>query len=48
MGHDVGNLANLSKGFKDTISTLVNKVCFSIPFIFFDHFSPVSNQIHFE
>jgi len=28
MGHDVGNLTNLSKGFKDTISTLVNKVRF--------------------
>jgi len=28
MGHDVGNLTNLSKGFKDTIYTLVNKVRF--------------------
>jgi len=33
MGHDVGNLTNLSKGFKDTLSTLVNKVRL---FSFFD------------
>ena len=27
-GHDVDPLSTLSQGFKDTISTLVNKVCF--------------------
>jgi len=27
-GHDVDLLINISQGFKDTISTLVNKVCF--------------------
>jgi len=27
-GHDVDRLVNISKGFKDTISTLVNKVRF--------------------
>ena len=30
MGHDVGNLTNLSKGFKDAIFTLMNKVCFQV------------------
>jgi len=35
MGHDVGNLTNLSQGFKDTISTLVNKVCLPLLFFFF-------------
>jgi len=29
-GHDVDRLVNVSQGFKDTISTLVNKVCFLI------------------
>jgi len=33
-GHNVGSLANISKGFKDTISTLVNKVCFQFFFNF--------------
>ena len=31
-GHNVGSLVNISKGFKDSISTLVNKVHF--PFFF--------------
>ena len=39
-GHDVDLLNNISQGFKDTISTLVNKVCFF--FIFF--FSLCSSQ----
>jgi len=30
MGHDVGNLTALSQGFKDSISTLVNKVRFHV------------------
>ena len=30
MGHDVGNLTDLSQGFKDSISTLVNKVRFHV------------------
>jgi len=33
-GHDVDRLINISKGFKDGISTLVNKVCFQV-FVFF-------------
>ena len=31
-GHDVDLFINISKGFKDTISTLVNKVCFPFSF----------------
>jgi len=34
MGHDVGNLTALSQGFKNTISTLVNKVRFNSFFLF--------------
>jgi len=34
-GHNVGNLLNISKGFTDTISTLVNKVRFPLLFFFF-------------
>ena len=33
-GHNVDRLINISKGFKDGISTLVNKVCFQV-FVFF-------------
>jgi len=34
-GHNVGSLVNISKGFKDSISTLVNKVRFQIFFPLF-------------
>ena len=34
-GHDFHALSTLSEGFKDSISTLVSKVCFSNLFLFF-------------
>ena len=40
IGHDVSRLADISKGFKDSISTLVNKVCFQI----FCSFSGIKNK----
>ena len=33
IGHDVDRVVNISQGFKDTVSTLVKKVCL-IPFLF--------------
>jgi len=34
-GHNVGSLVNISQGFKDSVFTLVNKVCFSASLNFF-------------
>ena len=34
-GHNVGSLVNISKGFKDSISTLVNEVFFQVFFLSF-------------
>jgi len=45
IGHDVSRLVDISKGFKDSISTLVNKVRFLLSFIlFFFFFSCLENK----
>ena len=44
-GHDVDLLINISQGFKDAISTLVNKVCFHFfNRFFFFFFSDLKNK----